>query len=235
MGRPRKWDADYKTFVTIKTGTKEESEKAIKYLHEKYENAFWKQKHKMDAIMKASNIYGLDTDDYLSETYETFLKAVNSIKLDKIPKSKQATWTFYAQLNGYLMSHNRDQINHHIKNVLSKEVPLSGYSNNNDDITEGSAQDYMLYHNASSKLIMSPEDEYFKECEKKAFWKAVEVSRKSYSPLENKIWDLRDSGKTKKEICETTHIEMKDLNKSLRNMKSTLMGNIETYKAKYLY
>lgn len=234
MGRPRKWDPDYETFVTIKTGTKEESDKALRYLYEKYENAFWKQKHKMDSVMKASNIYGLDNEDYLGETYDTFLKAVDSIKLEKIPASKQKTWCFYAQLNGYLMSHNRDQINHHIKNVLSKEVPLSGY-NTNDDMTEGSAQDYLLYHNASSQLEKSPEETYFEEREKKAFWKAVEVSRKTYSPLENKIWDLRDSGKTKREICETTHIEMKDLNKSLRSMKTTLMGNIETYKAKYLH
>lgn len=233
MGRPRKWEADFETFKLIKEGTPSQSKEALDYLYRKYEKAFWNQKHKMDAVMRASNIYGLDTDDYFSETYETFLKAVDSIKLDKVPKSKQATWTFYAQLNGYLMSHNRDQISHHIKG-LKNEVSLSGYSNKDSDLTETSAQDYMLYQHANTKLGQSPEDEYFQKKENAAVYKAVEVSRKLYSPLENKIWDLRDQGKTKQEICDVAHIEMKVLNKSLRNMKTILTSNIQSYKEKYL-
>lgn len=232
MGRPRKYEADYNTFVVIKNGTQEESKKAFDYLFTKYEKAIWAQKHKLEAKLREYNIHGMDLDDYFSKIYiETFPKAVDSIKLSKIKPEKQATWTFWAQLNGYLMSHNRDLINHHLKD-LKKTISLSGYSTN-DDISDGSAQDYMLYHNASNKLEKSPEDIYFESREKKAFWKAVEVSKKLYSPLENKIWSLRDAGKTKKEICTETNIEMKDLNKSLRNMKSVLMTNIETYKAKY--
>lgn len=232
MGRTRKYTADYETFVTIKTGTPEESKKAFDYLFNKYEKAIWAQKHKLEGVLRTSNIHGMDLDDYFGDIYEvTFRKAVNSIKLEKIAPEKQKTWTFWAQLNGYLMSRNRDLINHHLKD-LKKNISLSGY-NNNDDVSEGSAQDYLLYHNANDKLEKSPEDAYFEKREKKAFWTAVEVSRKVYSPLENKIWDLRNEGLSKKEICEKTKIDMKDLNKSLRGMKKTLMGNLETYKVKY--
>lgn len=231
MGRTRKWEGDYNTFLKIKTGTKAEKQDALEYLFKKYEKAIWAQKHKFDAKLNEYNIHGRDTDDYFSEVYETpFLNAVKSIKLERVAKEKQATWTFWSQLNGYLMSYNRDEINHHLK-LLKNEVSISSYSTN-DDISDGSAQDYVLYHNASSKLEKSPEDDYFDECEKKAFWKAVEVSRKAYSPLENKIWDLRADSLKKKEICEKAHIEMKDLNKSLRNMKTVLMNNIQKYKDK---
>lgn len=205
---------DYDLMTRIKSDDTVDSKKAKLELWKKYELAVHKQEHTLQRKIKEHNMK-FEVENYVPEAWDAFDKAVNSIKLEKIKNQK--TWSFWVCLNGYLMSHNRDIIKHHLKES-NNEISLSRFSDEQG-------------HDYSSLVTrddQSPEMSYLIDEERTAFWNAVKSTEKRLTKRQNKMMIMKANGARRKEVCTTLNIDSKAYYEDMQAIKTTLRANLDS-------
>lgn len=183
--------------------------------------------------LTSDQIYDI-TEGYEEDVYGELVKAMNSIKLEKIPakvdKNGKRTWSFYAAYWGYLMTYNRDQTNAWVKKSMN-EVAVDYDQSSGDSCNEGDAVQFLARNQAAIKMdeltTSSPEKVYFKSQQKKAFWAAVDAClNKRFNTTQVRIWNTRaafaDSGKRESvaQICSKLNISPKEYHCEMHSMKA---------------
>ncbi len=173
-------------------------------------------------------------EGYEGDVYGELIKAMNGIKLEKIPKkvdkNGKRTWTFYAAYWGYLMAYNRDQTKAWIeksKNEMTIDYDQdSGESGNSGDAVQFLARNQAAIK-ADELTTSSPEKTYFESQQKKAFWSAVDTClNKRFNATQVRIWNTRaafvDSGKKESvaQICSKLNITPKEYHREMNSMKA---------------
>lgn len=198
---------------TIKNGTEDEKREAKLALFNQYKLQIYKQEHTLKRKIHDTNMH-IEVENYMSEAWVAYEKAVNSIKIEKITNPK--TWTFWACFNGYLMSHNRDYISHRLKEQAN-EISLSNFVDDDDND----------YSDVILKDTESAESTFIKNEEKNAFWSAVENTKKRLTSQQNKVFELKSTGARRKEVCEKLGINSDEYYAAMDKIKSTLKSNLD--------
>lgn len=190
--------------------------------------------------LTTDQIYDI-TEGYESDIYSELVKAMDSIKLEKIPnkvdKNGKRTWTFYAAYWGYLMTYNRDTTKYWIEksqNEMSVDYDQSSGESGN----QGDATQFLAKNKAAMKMeeieTQSPEKLYEEQTQKKVFWQAVDnCLNKRFNATQVKIWNVRASfTDSKKEsvaaICEKLKISPKEYHREMRGIKEIFDNEVKT-------
>ncbi len=216
------------------------------------EHAFYHQyinlahKMKWDLIKRLQKTY-LTTeqiydiaDGYENDVYTECVKAVQGIKLEKIPakvnKEGKRTWTFYAAYWGYLMTYNRDLTKYWIEKSQN-EMSVDYDQHSGDNGNQSDATQFLVKNKAAMKMeeieSASPEKIYIEKQEKSNFWRAVDnCLNKKFNATQVKIWNTRASfTDSKKEsvvaICRKLDITPKEYHKEMRGIKEIFNNELK--------
>lgn len=214
---------DYELFEKIKAG----DDSARNEIFARYTPLIRKQMGILHKKLSDMNIYSVDTDDYLGMVYEKpFMNAVNSIKLEKIPKEKQKTWKFYVCINGYLMSFNRDLIHHALKDI-----------NNTTNVDYKFSSDEEDTNLLDLNMKASPSaDEVFEEnMERMIIRNAINNSYTRYNDIQKQIFEDLQRGEKIKTIRDKLNLNPKSYKTYFNNMKEIMNSEIrkESIRNKY--
>lgn len=214
---------DYELFEKIKAG----DDSARNEIFSRYTPLIRKQMGILHKKLSDMNIYSVDTDDYLGMVYEKpFINAVNSVKLEKIPKEKQKTWKFYVCINGYLMSFNRDLIHHALKDLNNTTNIDYKFSSDEDDTN-------LL--DLNMKASPSVEDVFEENMEKLILNKAIKNSYSKYNDIQKQIFEDLQKGEKIKNIRDKLNLTPKSYKTYFNNMKEIMNSEIrkESIRNKY--
>ena len=173
------------------------------------------------------------TDSYESDVYSELVKAMDSIKLEKIPTRTNSqgkrTWTFYAAYWGYLMTYNRDFTKKLIEQVKNETLTDYNQTGHGPGGHNGDADNYLTQNKAAlivdELVASSPEKIYEEQNEKKIFWKAVDnCLNKRFNATQVKIWNTRakfvdEKHKSVATICKDLNITPKEYHREMRAIK----------------
>ena len=232
---------DYQMAVDYVTAKEKGDKKKIVELQHKTYNQYINLAHKMkwDLVKRLEKTYLTTeqifdiTDSYESDIYSELVKAMDSIKIEKIPAKTNSqgkrTWTFYAAYWGYLMTYNRDFTKKLIEQV--KNETLTDYNQPGGGSSEhnGDANNYLNQNKAAlivdELVASSPEKIYEEQNEKKIFWKAVDnCLNKRFNATQVKIWNTRakfvdEKHKSVATICKDLNISPKEYHREMRATK----------------
>lgn len=190
--------------------------------------------------LTTDQIYDI-TEGYESDIYGELVKAMDSIKLEKIPnkvdKNGKRTWTFYAAYWGYLMTYNRDETKRWIEKSQN-EMSVDYDQSSGENGSQGDATQFLAKNKAAMKMeeieTQSPEKLYEEQTQKKVFWQAVDnCLTKRFNATQVKIWNVRASfTDSKKEsvaaICEKLKISPKEYHREMRGIKEIFDNEVKT-------
>ena len=233
-------------YVTAKE--KGDTKRVVELQHQTY-NQYMDLAHKMkwDLVHRLEKTYFTTdqifdiTESYETDVYSELIKAMDSIKLEKIPaktnKQGKRTWTFYAAYWGYLMTYNRDRTKQLIEQ--SKNEMLTDYNQASGNSDMQGDTNAFLTQNKAALLVdelttNSPEKVYEEQTEKKIFWTAVNnCLTKRFNATQVKIWNARakfSEGKRESvtTICKNLEISPKDYHREMRGIKEIFDNEIKT-------
>lgn len=171
------------------------------------------------------------TSNYENDIYPELIKAMDCVKIEKIPKKKnkkgEYTWNFYAAYWGYLSVYNRDTVAHYIKknkNEFTTDFRL--------DVNSEDSNVYII-NNAAQLHSKSPETLLEEKIYRNAFWKAVDSCMNSkFNSIQKSIWNLKERTETRlttKDICNQLNITPKVYNKEMKSMKEVFKYELSKY------
>lgn len=198
---------------------------ALHTLWKRYEALTHKMGHILEARKQKGNFYGLDTDTYFSDSYDTFLKAVNGIKIEKIDPAKYETWKFWIQYNGYLRTANRDKINAYCR-LTKKERPITVLNEDGEEIL-------ITDLNPSKEFVETTEEAYTKKEESLVLRDAIKNAKKQFKPNQMKIWNMRENGETFTNIAKTMGVSSSSIKYQMNNIKDILKEELSKSNKKY--
>ena len=205
---------DYELFLKIKKGGPSAAKHATHELWDRYDKAVCKGFWTFNNFVKENKFHiETDIDNYKVEAYEAFIKAVDSVKLEKIPAAKVKTWKFWICLNGYLRAFNRDEINHFTKRTKN-ETAL--FVDNSD------GEEFCVADRATEDAS----EAYEREAISRVIRNAISNSYTKFTALQKKIWDGKVDEMPKSKICKACNITGTVLNKNFEVMKGILKKEI---------
>ncbi len=187
-------------------------------LYSRYSRLVHKHWHGLTKQMNSSPAVLRMKEDFYSESYETFNKALNAVSLDKI---KNDQWKFLGYF-GFYLSATRNRYARNIVKQYKNETPIEIKTPNTADRSV-----YLpdLSHEGTSR---SAEDEAIAKDEKKRFWKALKKCQTEiWTEEQNQIFRLRSKKTSVKNICAEVGMSSWKYNKLLRLMKESLDKEIE--------
>ena len=224
-----------------------DTEKCIKMEHQCYEQ-FMDVAHKMkwDLVKRLQKtacspetIYAM-TNNYEKDVYPELIKAMNCVKLDKIPKKKnkkgEYSWNFYAAYWGYLATYNRDVVGHYVKQC--KNEILTDFKTEVDAGTgDIGSENFMAAKVAAMQMEQlqskSPEHLLEEKLHKKAFWKAVDsCMNEKFNSTQKAIWNLKKDSETRlssKDVCSKLNITSSAYNREMKSMKEMFNSELARY------
>lgn len=226
---------DYELMVKIKNGDSE----AKGLMWKKYDRLICKMKYDLNRRKEklADKGAGLDTSDYDIDCFEYFNRALDYIKLEKIPEEKKNTWTAYIALYQYLSIYNRDTISHYIRDnkpALSYEA-ISTCVDKEGHAKQSSRYEAQIIEN-NPQYQNNPEETFETTENRRALNKAIAVCmNEKFSDNQKQIWEMRssvdDDGKKYSipTICDKIGISRKEYNNDMKYMKETLSSVYNSY------
>lgn len=234
----------FKDYVDAKNAN--DRDKCVAMEHQCYEQ-FMDVAHKMkwDLVKRLQKtacspetVYAM-TNNYEKDIYPELIKAMNCVKLDKIPQKKnkkgEYTWNFYAAYWGYLATYNRDVVGHYVKQC--KNEILTDFKTECE--TDGSMIHQDIFASKAAALQMeqlqskSPENLYEEKLHKDAFWKAVDsCMNNKFNSTQKAIWNLKKDSEVKlssKDVCKELNITAGTYNREMRSMKETFKSELARY------
>lgn len=216
----------FKDYIKNPNASYKDVKEALATLWKRYEALTHKMGHILEARKIKGKFYGLDTDSYYSDSYDTFLKAVNGIKIEKIDPAKYATWKFWIQYNGYLRTANRDKINAYCKrtknekaitvlNEDGEEILVTDLSNNSNDFSE------------------TVDGNFFKKEESTVLRDTIKNAYAKFNPQQLKIWKMREHGETFTNIAKTIGVSSSSIKYQMNKIKGILKTELDNSNKKY--
>lgn len=205
-------------FIDVKT--------ALHTLWKRYEPLTHKMGHILEARKAKGNFFGLDTETYFSDSYDTFLKAVNGIKIDKIDPAKYETWKFWIQYNGYLRTANRDKINAYCK-LTKNERPITVYNEDGEELL-------ITDLNPSSDIVETTDESFFKNEESMVLRDAIKNACKKFKPNQMKIWQMRENGETFTSIAKSMGVSSSSIKYQMNSIKEILKEELKNSNKKFM-
>jgi len=200
--------SDVDLVTNIKTNRNAVEVQAMTHaLYMRYMNFIHKHWHALSRQLNDSYLVQDIKDDFYSESYVSFSKALAAVSLDKIKDEK---WKFLGYLGFYLSN----QRNAFAKRLIKKynvetpiEIPVDG--DHNRYLTD------IVEHGT----VSSAEDTFFKEEEQRRFWDGLAYYKgQVWSDIERRIFTLREQGKSIKSICTDLQISPGKCGKLLGRM-----------------
>lgn len=217
----------------------------------RYEGQTYKMKFALlNRIRENKSLQGIDTDSFFSGAYEiAFLKAVESIKIEKIVSPKEETkirnkyfteneiqkamedrrqkWKFYQGYQFYLQNYiNRNIVGQYLKKSV-KDIQMSSFTTEN-------GEDYSENIKLSNlKYSMTTDDEFLQNENKKMFWSAVQNTIDKLTKKQKIIWELKENGEKKKDIAIKTKLTSSQINSELKFIKKLFYDEISKQEKLY--
>lgn len=210
----------FKDYIKNPNASYKDVKEALKTLWLRYEALTHKMGHILEARKVKGKFYGLDTDSYYSDSYDTFLKAVNGIKIEKIDPAKYDTWKFWIQYNGYLRTANRDKINAYCKKT-KKEKPITVFNDEGDEVL-------ITDLNTSPEFSETSEDALFKKDESSVLREVIRNAYSKFNSQQLKIWKMREDGETFTNIAKSMGVSSSSIKYQMNKIKGILKEELNT-------
>jgi hypothetical protein len=194
----------------IKTSQDEDQVKDMTHvLYMRYMNFIHKHWHALSRQLNASYLVQDIKEDFYSESYVSFSKALAAINLEKIQNNK---WKFLGYF-GFYLSNQRNTFAKRIIRKYQEETPI--------EIPEASGERTIYLSDISEKgAVASAEDTFMKEEQRRGFWAGLTYCRDElWSDVERRIFDMREKGQSIKAICAELEMSPWKCNKILSRMK----------------
>jgi len=178
-------------------------------LYIRYMNFIHKHWHALSRQLNTSHLVRDIKEDFYSESFVSFSKALAAIDTTKIKDNK---WKFLGYFGFYLSN----QRNSSAKKIIKKyqaETPI--------EIPEASGERTIYLSDISEKgSVSSAEDTFMKEDQRKQFWSGLSYCKDSlWNDTEKQIFEMREKGNSIKAICNQLQMSQWKCKKILGCMK----------------
>ncbi len=210
--------SDVSLVTSIKTSSDESQVREMTHvLYTRYSNFVHKHWHSLSRQLNGSHQVQDVKDDFYSESYVSFSRALAAIDITKIKNNK---WKFLGYF-GFYLSNQRNTFAKKIIKKYQAETPI--------EIPEASGDRTIYLSDISEKgAVSSAEDAYMEEDQRKRFWQGLSYCKnKLWSDTEKQIFNMRENGKSIKVICETLSMSPWKCNKILTQMKEQFAEAVE--------
>lgn len=207
---------------------------ATRMLWDKYTNLVRKMKFKLiKTVINHKMSMNEDIEEYESRAFDTFIKSLNNIDLNKCKHLKKE-FKIYVNLWGYLMTMNRDLVKDYIENAkfstpITSIVKSSGKgSNGGSDESQSASTNLDVEVSHSFKDIP---DELEERDKRKVFWDAYEIFEGSLNKRQKALVSLKKEGQSIKYIKSRLGMSTKEVSEETSKMK-TIFASIIRDEAK---
>ena len=203
-----------KDLVTgIKSSTDAEQIKVMEHvLYTRYMNFIHKHWHALSRQLNTSHLVQDIKEDFYSESYVSFSKALTAIDISKIENS---SWKFLGYF-GFYLSNQRNTFAKRIIKKYQAETPI--------EIPEAQGERVIYLSDIAEKgSVSSAEDTFIQDHQRRQFWEGLDHCKEElWSDVERRIFDMREKGRSIKAICSELNMSPWKCNKILGHMKEQL-------------
>jgi len=194
-----------------------QSQRMMQVLYMRYMNFIHKHWHALSRQLNASHLVQDAKDDFYSESYVSFTKALAAVDVNKIQNDK---WKFLGYF-GFYLSNQRNTFAKRIIKKYQEETPI--------EVSESSGERTVYLTDISEKgTVSSAEDSFLQDDQRRRFWAGLNRCKTEiWGEAERKIFDMREKGASIKSICTTLEMSPWKYNKILEQMKSQLERAVE--------
>ena len=178
-------------------------------LYTRYMNFIHKHWHALSRQLNGSHLVQDIKDDFYSESYVSFTKALTAIDVGKIQNN---SWKFLGYF-GFYLSNQRNTFAKKIIKKYQEETPI--------EISEPSGERTVYLSDISEKgTVVSAEDAFLQDDQRRRFWGGLSRCKEElWGDVEKRIFDMREKGESIKTICTTLEMSPWKYNKILERMK----------------
>jgi hypothetical protein len=190
-------------------------------LYCRYNNFVHKHWHALSRALNASHLVQDVKDDFYSESYVSFTKALNAIDITKIQNNN---WKFLGYF-GFYLSNQRKTFAKHIIQKYHVETPL--------EVPEASGtggdKTVLLSDIVDAGTVSSAEDTFIEDDSRRRFWSGLSYCKEEvWGDIEKYIFEMREKGESIRTICGKLDMSPWKYNKILDSMKQQLERAIES-------
>lgn len=190
-------------------------------LYCRYSNFVHKHWHALSRALNASHLVQDVKDDFYSESYVSFTKALNAIDTSKIQNNN---WKFLGYF-GFYLSNQRKTFAKKIIQKYHTETPL--------EVPEASGTDgdktVLLSDIVDAGTVSSAEDTFIEDDTRRRFWSGLSYCKEAvWGDVEKRIFAMREKGESIRTICGELGMSPWKYNKILGTMKQQLEHAIES-------
>ncbi len=208
---------DRELVATIKqTGDR----KLTEQLWRKYDNLVHKNWAVLRRQLDNSAMIMRSKDDFYSECYIAFTKALEAIDMDKITNDK---WLFLGYFRLYLKNVRSDFIRHILR---EHEMETSFYIESKEDGELIPRLDLVPSVNTAEGLRWDPVEIVATKAAQENCDKAVAACMSSWDPARQKIYRLRKKGIAKSDIAKRMNVHPATITYYLKSMKKDLQARL---------
>lgn len=209
---------DLELVTQYKNTDKREQMQIAGVLYERYYPLICKMKISMNNLCRQYNI-PIDDSDYDSNAWDTLIKSLESVKLNKIKKENYGHWI---RFHGYLRSMNRDMIHGCIKhNQMEISADITVNSNSTED------KQVSLLDLYSAESVCSSEDEFIERDDKRIIQLSLSKLKPQLNHFQSVIMSGLESGVAKNTVCADLGITPYRYNLELKDMRSKLYKELK--------
>lgn len=184
-------------------------------LWERYQNLVHKNWNILRKQMNNSSQIWAAQDDYYSDAYIAMKKCIKAIDLNKIENDK---WKFVGYYRFYLKN-VRSKIIKDISRLARTEKSMVLETDSHGEI---SLADIAMAHNDNFTVYDDPADLLVKKESQDHCDNAVDVCKKSWNEVRNKIYRLREEGVNKRAIATELGVHPATITYYMRGMKKDI-------------
>lgn len=200
-----------KDLVTmIKTSDGEDLIREVTHvLYVRYMNFIHKHWHALSRQLNTSYLVQDIKEDFYSESYVSFSKALAAVDITKI---KNSSWKFLGYF-GFYLSNQRNTFAKRIIKKYRAETPI--------EVPESSGERTIYLSDISEKgAVSSAEDTFMQENQRQRFWDGLSYCKDEiWTDTEKRIFEMREKGDSIKSICTELGMSPWKCNKILTRMK----------------
>jgi hypothetical protein len=189
-------------------------------LYCRYNNFVHKHWHALSRDLNASHLVQDVKDDFYSESYVSFTKALNAIDVSKILNNN---WKFLGYF-GFYLSNQRKTFAKKIIQKYHTETPL--------EVSEASCSDgdrtVLLSDIVDAGTVSSAEETFIEDDTRRRFWSGLSYCKETvWGDIEKRIFTMREKGESIRTICGELDMSPWKYNKILDTMKQQLEHAIQ--------
>jgi len=209
-------DRQMVTAIKSAPGTKYSADLTYALYH-RYINFVHKHWHALSKALNASHLVQDVKDDFYSESYVSFTKALNAVDINKIQNNN---WKFLGYY-GFYLSNQRKTFAKRIIQKYHTETPL--------EISEPDGSKTVLLSDiVDAGTVLSAEETVIEDDNRRRFWSGLSYCKKIvWGDVERRIFEMRERGESIRTICGELDMPPWKYNKILDTMKQQLERAIE--------